>query len=82
MPGSRLLDWEFHRSSGGAARWSGLLAEPDELIAIRALQHGTFTGRPVGSPEFVANLEQQLGRRLAARQGQRSDLAAAVAGTL
>jgi hypothetical protein len=28
------------------------LAEPEELVAIRALRRGTFSGRPVGSPEF------------------------------
>jgi putative transposase len=39
------LDWEFHADAGGPERWAGLLAEPEELIAIRALQRGTFTGR-------------------------------------
>jgi hypothetical protein len=46
------------------------LAEPEELLEIRALQRGTFTGRPVGSAEFLARLEQQLGRRLASRKNQ------------
>jgi hypothetical protein len=58
--------------AGGPERWAGLLAEPEELIAIRALQRGTFTGRPVGEPDFVARLEEQLGRPLAPRQGQRA----------
>jgi hypothetical protein len=66
------LDWEFHADAGGPERWAGLLAEPEELIAIRALQRGTFTGRPVGEPDFVARLEEQLGRPLAPRQGQRA----------
>ena len=65
-----LLDWEFHASAGGAERWWGLLAEPEELIAIRALLRGTFTGRPVGISEFAAGLERELGRPLASRQGQ------------
>ena len=68
---STLLDWQFYTTSGGRERWIALLAEPEELAAIRALQRGTFTGRPVGSPEFVARLEQELGRPLARRQGQR-----------
>ena len=55
---STLLDWQFYTTSGGRERWIALLAEPEELAAIRALQLGTFTGRPVGSPEFVARLEQ------------------------
>ena len=68
---STLLDWQFYTTSGGRERWIALLAEPEELAAIRALQRGTFTGRPVGSPEFVARLEQELGRPLAGREGQR-----------
>jgi hypothetical protein len=40
-----------------------------KLAAIRTLQRGTFTGRPVGNAEFVARLEQGLGRPLAPRQG-------------
>ena len=67
-----LLDWDFHDEAGGPERWAGLLAEPEELIDIRALQRGTFTGRPVGEPDFVARLEGQLGRPLALRQGQRT----------
>jgi putative transposase len=67
--GSGMLDWEFHTSAGGAERWRRLLAEPEEMLAIRRLQRGTFTGRPVGSPEFIARLEKELGRPLAARTG-------------
>jgi putative transposase len=78
---SELLDWTFHQSSGGSDRWIALLAEPEELIAIRALQRGTFTGRPVGNAEFVATLEQDLGRPLARRQGQRTPFSAATAAT-
>jgi putative transposase len=66
-----LLDWQFHAAAGGKERWIELLAEPDELLAIRSLQRGTFTGRPVGNAEFITKLEEQLGRPLAARQGQR-----------
>ncbi|HEX4810239.1 MAG TPA: transposase [Bryobacteraceae bacterium] len=69
-PTSSLLDWEFHAHSGGRETWAALLAEPEELLEIRALQRGTFTGRPVGSAEFLARLEQQLGRRLASRKNQ------------
>jgi putative transposase len=69
---SALLDWQFYTNAGGRERWIALLAEPEELAAIRALQRGTFTGRPVGSSEFVAGLEQELGRPLAPRQGQRT----------
>ena len=69
---SALLDWQFYTNSGGRERWIALLAEPEELAAIRALQRGTFTGWPVGSSEFVARLEQELERPLAPRQSQRT----------
>ncbi len=65
-----LLDWEFHVRAGGVEGWTALLAEQEELTAIRCLQRGTFTGRPVGSADFVACLEQDLGRPLAPRQGR------------
>jgi putative transposase len=66
-----LLDWQFYTQSGGQERWIEMLAEPEELITIRTLQLGTFTGRPVGSDSFIAKLEEQLGRPLAPRQGKR-----------
>ena len=67
--------------AGGVSRWTSLLAEPEELVAIRALQRGTFTGRPVGSPEFVDRLEEELGRPLAPRKGGRKpDASAAITG--
>jgi putative transposase len=66
---SRLLDWSFHANAGGNERWRALLAESEDLDEIRRLQRGTFTGRPVGSPEFVARLEKELGRPLAPRSG-------------
>jgi putative transposase len=69
-----LLDCEFHTAAGGVERWRALLAEPEELMAIRALQRGTFTGRPVGDADFVAALERQLGRPLVSHQGRRTDL--------
>ncbi len=76
---AQFLDWQFYENAGGRERWTSLLAEPEELLAIRAIQRGTFTGRPVGSDEFVAKLELDLGRRLAPRQGFRVKAASAVA---
>jgi len=78
---SSLLDWEFYALAGGRERWIALLAEPEELIGIRALQRGTFSGRPVGCPEFVAALELQLGRRLASRKCQYTPRAAVEVGS-
>jgi putative transposase len=67
--GSALLDWGFYATAGGETRWKELLAAPEEILAIRRLQRGTFTGRPVGNSEFIARLEKELGRPLAARTG-------------
>jgi putative transposase len=71
------LDWQFHAEAGGVERWTSLLAEPEELAAIRTLQRGTFTGRPVGNAEFITQLEEDLGRPLAPRQRGRKKTPAA-----
>ncbi|MGA7411217.1 MAG: hypothetical protein WBW33_12070 [Bryobacteraceae bacterium] len=63
--------------TGGPLRWAALLAEPEELIDIRALQRGTYSGRPLGSDGCVTALEQTLHRRLRSQQGQRPPLSAA-----
>jgi len=44
-----------------------LLAEDDEEMLRRLRRHGG-TGRPLGSPRFVADLEDRLGRLLVYRQ--------------
>ena len=80
--GSEVLDGEFHVQCGGVERWAGLLAEPEELVAIRALQRGTFTGRPVGDDGFVEQLEKELCRSLAPHQGLRNDLSQTFAAAL
>lgn len=74
-----LLDLDFWRDVGGAERWRGLLASPEELAVIRLLQRGTFSGRPVGDDAFVSQVESQLGRVLRAHQGVRSEVLATTA---
>ena len=71
LAGSALLDWGFHKEAGGAERWRSLLAEPEEIEAVRRLQKATFSGRPVGDAEFIARLEKELGRSLAPKRGVR-----------
>jgi len=41
----------------------GLLATPDELVALRLLRRCTDAGRPYGEEEFVAEAEQRFHRR-------------------
>lgn len=67
-----ILDMAFWQDRGGAEDWRSLLAAPEELLAIRLLQRGTFTGRPVGNANFVNRLETQLDRKLRPRQGIRA----------
>ena len=59
--------------------WHKEWAEGDWLAALRAdesasaddIRRATYTGRPLGGADFVANLEWKLGRALAAKPGGR-----------
>ncbi len=46
------------------APWGAWLMEQEDDLALTALRANTYTGWPTGSPEFIARLEAQLGRRL------------------
>jgi hypothetical protein len=67
----------FWEERGAAEEWRSLLATPEELLAVRLLQKGTFTGRPVGSESFIGHLETQLERTLRPHQGVHACAAAA-----
>jgi putative transposase len=64
-----ILDMSFWQDRGAAEDWRSLLATPEELLAVRLLQRGTFTGRPVGDAGFIDQLETQLERTLRPHQG-------------
>jgi putative transposase len=67
-----MLDREWWEARWPGPGWRRCLAEPAARAEdLRAIREATYTGRPLGSREFVAGLEQQLGRRLAARAGGR-----------
>jgi putative transposase len=51
-----------------APDWPAFLAEGLGARAHAAIRSGERTGRPLGSPAFVAELEQRLGRVLAPRK--------------
>jgi len=72
-----ILDMNFWLDRGSRDAWQSLLATPEELLAVRLLQRGTFTGRPVGSAGFIDQLEAQLDRTLRPRQGVRRRAATA-----
>lgn len=52
--------------------WRAFLAAAESSDDLSTLRQFTHTGRPLGSPEFVAALEEQTRRRLTARKGGRS----------
>ena len=72
-----ILDMSFWQDRGGAEDWRSLLATPEELLAVRLLQRGTFTGRPIGNADFIDQLETRSERKLRPRQGVRAHAAAA-----
>ena len=51
--------------------WSAWLRTGMERPVLEKIRRDTATGRPTGSDEFVARLEEQLGRRLTRRDYQR-----------
>ena len=53
------------------ALWREYLGAPEAAEEVAAIRKSTHTGRPLGSADFVADLEQTLGRRLAPAKGGR-----------
>jgi putative transposase len=66
-----LLEIERWRKRWTAAEWREFLTATESAAEVRALRHSTHTGRPLGTPEFVAALEQETSRFLAPRKGGR-----------
>jgi hypothetical protein len=48
------------------AKWSVPLAERDKPSELEAIRKQTYTGRPWGSPRFIARLESLSGKVLRA----------------
>ena len=48
-----------------------LLNLADQEQELRAIREATYSGRPLGSKEFVAALGEKLGRELGTRPGGR-----------
>src|ERR1700690_4643453 len=67
----KLLDMGPWRKRWTAAAWSEYLTSRESATEVSALRHCTHTGRPLGSSEFVAQLEQGTRRPLAPRKGGR-----------
>jgi len=73
VTGERLLDMEWWRQRWTPENWCRMLADqPESDREWDAIRRATFTGRPLGSRQFVSNLEEQLGRILELRCGGRA----------
>jgi putative transposase len=67
----RTLEMERWRKRWTVAEWAEYLAAAESATDVSALRQCTHTGRPLGTAEFVARLEQTTLRRLAPRKGGR-----------
>jgi len=67
----RLVTMDPWRKRWTTAEWREYLAAGESAAEAGALRHCTHTGRPLGSSEFVAQLEQATLRPLAPRKGGR-----------
>ena len=72
----RILEMERWSERWRAEGWRSFLALPESPTELGALRRFTHTGRPLGTPEFVAALEASMRRPLAARKRGRAKKAA------
>jgi putative transposase len=68
---NEMLEMERWQTRWTAAGWREYLAAGELPADLNALRQCTHTGRPLGTAEFVAALEQTTLRRLAPRKGGR-----------
>jgi hypothetical protein len=66
-----MLTMERWRQRWTMAEWREYLVVRESPAEVRALRQSTHTGRPLGTAEFVAGLEQKTLRPLAPRKGGR-----------
>ena len=58
-----ILEMERWQKRWTAGAWSQFLADGESATEMRELRHSTHTGRPLGSEEFMAALEELTLRR-------------------
>lgn len=62
------LEMEHWRKRWTVAEWAAYLAAGESASDLASVRQYTHTGRPLGSQEFVADLERMTERALAARK--------------
>ena len=65
------LDFELWRKSWTGSAWRQYLAAGEMESKLTEIRRCTHTGRPLGSAEFVRDLEGTMKRRLAPQKGGR-----------
>jgi putative transposase len=71
-----ILEMERWSNRWSVHEWRGYLAEAEPATEVAELRRLTHTGRPLGSPEFIAGLEASMLRPLAPRKrGRKKDAA-------
>jgi len=68
---ARILDMEPWRKRWTMAEWGEYLADGESAVEVSALRQSTHTGRPLGTTEFLVQIEQTTLRSLAPRKGGR-----------
>ena len=71
-----ILQMERWSKRWSAPEWRSFLAQAESPIEVAALRQFTHTGRPLGTQEFVSELEASMLRPLAARKLGRPNKAA------
>jgi len=66
-----MLEMERWRKRWTAAEWGCYLEQAESADEVSALRRATHTGRPLGTAEFVADLEKVTARPLAPQKGGR-----------
>jgi len=60
---SHFLDMQFWSASGGAKPWEELLASPGDEGQLKRLKSATYSGKPLGSEDFVKKVLSDLAAR-------------------
>ena len=57
-----LLDWSVWREMGGGGAWRLLLDMPEDQRVSQRLRSCTYAGRPLGSADFLLEMEERFSR--------------------
>jgi hypothetical protein len=70
-PSDTSLDTRLWKQSWTTGDWRNYLAAGTSPAAAEGIRESTYTGRPLGTPEFIQRLERDSGRALVAKKDGR-----------